>query len=233
MHPRPNHNKKNPLIQNPLRVYPNKRQTVVGLLAGVLVFGLSAEAETKAEKVERIVEEVVVTGEKIVIEDLNEREVLLFYDAHVKGADLYKRKKYDEAKPYLIATAKLGFKMNQARLANIYLHGLGSTERDSVKGIGWLGVAATPTSTPGIRNFYRKLLRQIPQDQLQTVQTIVNEYIAKYGNVATGTDCNMIRVAGSHVATISCEVKDLYRFRDVFWNDEAWCFLNPDNCTHL
>lgn len=168
-----------------------------------------------------MVEEVVVIGETIDINLATEDEVLLFYDAHKKGADLYKRKKYDEAKPYLLATARMGFKMSQARLANIYLQGLGSTERDSVKGIGWMGVAASPTTTPGIRNHFRRLLKQVPQNQLDMVQSIVDDYITNYGTDATGTKCSMVR-GTSHLSKISCDVKNLYKFRDVLWFEEMY-----------
>lgn len=122
---------------------------------------LNADENSPPETDEQVVEEVIVTAEPIDIEVATEDEVLLFYDAHKKGADLYKRRKYDEAKPYLLVTAKMGFKMSQARLGHIYLMGLGSTPKDAVKAIGWFGVAAEPTTTPGIRNQYRKLLKQI------------------------------------------------------------------------
>ena len=194
---------------------------------------LNASEESVPVNDDEIVEEVIVTAEPVNIELAAEDEVLLFYDAHKKGADLYKRRKYDEAKPYLLVTAKMGFKMSQARLGHIYLMGLGSTPKDAVKAIGWFGVAAEPTTTPGIRNQYRKLLKQIPSSQMQTVQRIVDDYIAKYGNSATGTKCNMIRSAGTHLATISCEVKDVYKFRNSFWHDQAWCFFNPENCGQL
>lgn len=158
-------------------------------------------------------EEVVVEGQLPDIDDMNAFEVVHYYNANARGGALYKMRRYDDAKPFLEVGAQLGFKMSQARLGAIYAYGLGTTERDAVKGITWIGVAAEPKTDPTIRKEYTDLLKQIPESAIPRVQELVADGRAKYGSSATGTKCQMIRSAGSHMSWLECEVKDLYRFR--------------------
>ena len=158
-------------------------------------------------------EEVVVEGQVPDIEDMNRFEVVHYYNANARGGALYKMRRYDDAKPFLEVGAQLGFKMSQARLGAIYAYGLGSTERDAVKGITWIGVAAEPRTDPTIRKQYSDLLKQVPEAAIPRIEDLVAEGRAKYGTAATGTKCQMIRSAGSHMSWLECEVKDIYRFR--------------------
>lgn len=158
-------------------------------------------------------EEIVVEGHLPDIEDMNKFEVIHYYNANARGGQLYKMRRYDDAKPFLEVGAQLGFKMSQARLGAIYAYGLGSTERDAVKGITWIGVAAEPRTDPAISKQYRALLREIPESAVSRVEALVAAERAKYGSDATGTKCQMIRSAGSHMSWLNCEVKDIYRFR--------------------
>lgn len=158
-------------------------------------------------------EEIVVEGQLPDIEDMNKFEVIHYYNANARGGQLYKMRRYDDAKPFLEVGAQLGFKMSQARLGAIYAYGLGTTERDAVKGITWIGVAAEPRTDPAISKQYRALLREIPESAVSRVEALVAAERAKYGSDATGTKCQMIRSAGSHMSWLNCEVKDIYRFR--------------------
>lgn len=158
-------------------------------------------------------EELVVEGELPDVDDMNAFEVIHYYNANARGGQLYKMRRYDDAKPYLEIGAQLGFKMSQARLGAIYAYGLGTTQRDAVKGIMWIGVAAEPRSDPAITKHYRDLLRQVPEGEISKIEAIVADARAKYGSDATGTNCQMIRSAGSHMSWLNCEVKDMYRFR--------------------
>lgn len=45
------------------------------------------------------------------------------------------------------------------------------------------------------------------------MEALISAQRDKYGSRATGTKCQMIRTAGSHMSWLNCEVKDLYRFR--------------------
>ncbi|MYD43628.1 MAG: hypothetical protein F4W90_07020 [Gammaproteobacteria bacterium] len=158
-------------------------------------------------------EEIVVEGELPDVDDMNSFEVIHYYNANARGGQLYKMRRYDDAKPFLEVGAQLGFKMSQARLGAIYAYGLGTTERDAVKGITWIGVAAEPRTDPTITKHYRDLLKQIPPGEMPKIEAMVAEGRAKYGSSATGTNCQMIRSAGSHMSWLNCEVKDMYRFR--------------------
>ena len=89
-------------------------------------------------------EHLIVTGEA---EDTLESERRAYLD-HRRGMLHYSRGNYSEALPYLISSAKHGFKDSQARLAHLYLHGLGGVRRSDVVGIAWMGVAAHGETTP-------------------------------------------------------------------------------------
>ena len=58
--------------------------------------------------------------------------------------------------------AKRGFKTAQARLAYIYLHGLGGIPYDPVRGVGWLSVAASPETMPWIRRYSKRIWKVVP-----------------------------------------------------------------------
>ncbi len=136
-----------------------------------------------------------------------------YYNANERGGQLYKMRRYDDAKPFLKAGARLGFKMSQARLGAIYAYGLGSTERDAIRGIAWIGVAAAPRTDPAISKQYRDLLRQVPERDIAKIEALVAEARVKYDFNATGTKCRMIRSAGSHRSWLNCDVEDWDRFK--------------------
>lgn len=159
------------------------------------------------------IEEVFVEGQVPDPTEMEEFEIIRYYDVNARGGQLYKMRRYDEAKPLLEIGAQMGFKMSQARLGAIFAYGLGSTPANAVKGISWIGVAAEPMTDPAIRNEYRTLLKQIPQENRAQIEALVASQREKYGSRATGTSCSMIRSAGSHMSWLQCEVDDMYKFR--------------------
>ena len=181
------------------------------VIASSAIFG--QQPESFQAPASQPMEEIVVEGQLPEIEDMNRFEVIHYYNANARGGQLYKMRRYDDAKPFLEVGAQLGFKMSQARLGAIYAYGLGTTERDAVKGITWIGVAAEPRTDPAISKQYRALLREIPENAVPRIEALVAAERAKYGSNATGTKCQMIRSAGSHMSWLNCEVKDVYRFR--------------------
>ena len=192
------------------------------LCVGLLVSLNSAEAQSpqpmSSSQSGLPMEEMVVEGQIPSIEDMNRADFVRYYDANARGGQLYKMRRYDDAKPFLEVGAQLGFKMSQARLGAIYAYGLGSTESDAIKGITWIGVAAEPRTDPTIMKHFRQLLKQVPESHHDLVEALVNEGRAKYGSNATGTECRMLRQAGTHMASLNCEVKDTYRFRSAVDN---------------
>lgn len=192
------------------------RHTVIALVLLISLLGVNSFAQQPnigQVPSSQPMEEIVVEGQLPDIEDMNKFEVIHYYNANARGGQLYKMRRYDDAKPFLEVGAQLGFKMSQARLGAIYAYGLGSTERDAVKGITWIGVAAEPRTDPAISKQYRALLREVPESAVGRIEALVAAERAKYGSDATGTKCQMIRSAGSHMSWLNCEVKDIYRFR--------------------
>lgn len=163
-------------------------------------------------------EVMVVTGEATPGEaPVMMREV---YNANGRGAWLYRNGQYKEAFPYLLEAAESGFKLAQARVSYIYQQGLGDVPRDADAAIGWLGVAATPTTTPEIRNYFHRVLENFPPEYRPRIDEIVAEYRQTYGTDATRVDCENVRVAGTFISRLKCDFRDAPRFRDALDSDE-------------
>lgn len=176
------------------------------------------------------VEEVVVQGQRFVIDSTVAFERLT--EANGRGARLYKQGKYAEALPFLLVGARVGFKMSQARVGAIYLHGLGSVEKDVTKGIGWMGVASEPTTAPTIRRTWKQILSSVREDQIPLVEQIVAAYIAKYGSGATGTNCEMKSNTKSFISRLDCSLTDeLFKYASHEQKAMIACVTgDPTNC---
>lgn len=148
------------------------------------------------------VEEVIVTGERL--RNLTTAERRDIYRQLARGRSLYSRSQYKRAFPLLLNTAEHGFKDAQARVGYIYLQGLGEVQRDSSSAIGWLGVAASGNSAPGIENYFNDIWSRIPEDYVPYFKEVVEDYESRYGEKATGVTCEMRRPAGSHMKKLSC-----------------------------
>lgn len=175
--------------------------------------GISEEtiaARTDSEY--RIEEELVVQGTRNRLKPPG--QILRGYDARNMGGYYYKLRLYEKAYPYLVEAAQEGFKMSQARLGYIYQKGLGGVERDWVKAVGWLGVAASRHSHPEIMNYWKDLRAKIPQENMPMVEDIIEEYVSRYGSEATGVTCDINRAAGTHIAHMRCVYDDEIEYRD-------------------
>ena len=179
------------------------------LLVGFVSY--AGESESFQSATDEDVEEVVVKGERFKIDTNIAFENLT--RSNGKGAKLYKQGKYREALPYLLVGAKTGFKMSQARVGAIYLQGLGDVTKDVRQGLGWLGVASEPMTSPGIRNAWKQVLRKIPENRMSNVETIVKSYRELYGTSATGTRCEMTSNTKSIISQLECTLDDeLFKF---------------------
>ena len=193
------------------------------LLFGV---GMSLMCLGAPAQEEGVVEETVATRsaeyrieEELVVQGARDRlkapdAILRGYDARNMGGYYYKLRMYEKAYPYLVEAAQEGFKMSQARLGYIYQKGLGGVERDWVKAVGWLGVAATRQSHPEIMNYWKNLKARIPEQNMPIVEDIIEEYVSRYGSAATGVTCDINRAAGSHIAHMRCIYDDEIEYRD-------------------
>ena len=184
---------------------------VFAFLALVSFVIAGAQSETRPTSVDENVEEVLVLGERFEIDTTIAFDRLT--ESNSRGAKLYKQGKYKEALPYLLAGAKTGFKMSQARAGAIYLGGLGGVKKDLRKGIGWLGVASEPVTAPEIRNMWTSVLKNVSADSKGEVAKIVAEYVKLYGRKVTGTECEMTSNTKSLVARLECTLDDeFHRF---------------------
>lgn len=157
-------------------------------------------------------EEIRIIGERV--RDPNPVQVSRTRNAHGKGSRLYRQKRYAEALPYLLEAARQGFKLSQARVAFIYQQGLDGVPRDGRAAIGWLGVAASGSTDPVIRNHFNRAMARVPVAQRTAVDAIIAEYTAAYGSGTTGVVCRNVRVAGTHLARLKCEYVDEHGYRD-------------------
>lgn len=188
-----------------------------------------AQSEKRPASKKDNVEEVLVLGERFEIDTTIAFDRLT--ESNSRGARLYKQGKYKEALPYLLVGAKTGFKMSQARAGAIYLGGLGGVQKDVRKGIGWLGVASEPVTAPEIRNMWKNVLKNVPEDSKGEVAKIVTEYVALYGRKVTGTDCEMTSNTKSLVARLECTLDDeFHRFASDEQKALVGCF---SGVTHL
>ena len=165
----------------------------------------------------RNIEEMVVTGE-FDGADLNVAEREMIYGRKQLAARAFKLGKYGEAFPELLALAKMGFKDAQARVGFIYLHGLGGIQKSNIKALGWLGVATTNPTRPQYRNYFKQLLREVPEAQQRLIADTVAEYREKYDSKTQGVECDH---SGIHAGLMfTC------RFAD-----EIWAYARENPCS--
>ena len=151
------------------------------------------------------VEEVRVVGERVVEMSLAERREI--YQQLAQGRRLYSDSQYKRAFPFLLNTAKHGFKDAQARVGYIYLNGLGEVARDSTVAVGWFGVAASGNSSPDIKNYFNDIWSRIPEEHVPYFREVVEEHESRYGEHATGVTCDLHRPVRSFVKRLSCYFK--------------------------
>ena len=145
-------------------------------------------------------EHLIVTGRA---EDSVESEQRAYLE-HRRGMFLYSRGNYSEALPYLMSSAKHGFKDSQARLAHLYLHGLGGVRRSDVVGIAWMGVAAHGETTPIIQRRYDELMAAVPSHHMESLKRVVEEYVEKYGSFDQNVECDVAKHASTHISKNRC-----------------------------
>lgn len=180
-------------------------------------------------------EHLIVTGEA---DDSTEAERRAYLD-HRRGLFLYSQGNFTEALPYLISSAKHGYKDSQARLAHLYLHGLGGVRRNDVVGVAWMGVAAHGETTPIIQRRYNELMDAVPTRHMASLKQVVEQYVAKYGNFEQTVVCKVAKHASTFVSKNRCyfeyefavlsalEIADMQDFyRDQIIPPDQWSSFN-------
>ena len=159
------------------------RSAAIALCIGALVMDARAESDWDGSDVPSADydEEVVVTADRLENGAWPTQTIMVqTYSVLRRGKRLYNERRYAEALPYLLMTAKRGFKWAHAMAADIYLHGRGSVPRDIEKGMGWLGVAARPQTAPAIQTYFRQALREMSPQQRAHVEDVVRHYRAEW-----------------------------------------------------
>lgn len=143
-------------------------------------------------------------------------------DTHLsneRGRQLYLQHRYAEAVPHLLAAAKRGFKMSQARLGEIYVLGLDGVPQDIAAGMGWLGVAASGTTMPSIRGRFSELRSNVPPAFQPRLDEVVAAFTAKYGTEATDVTCTRDKLLGTHATKLYCYFGDEWKYVKYFGDD--------------
>ena len=127
----------------------------------------------------------------------------------------YFAEEYDEAMPHLTVAAERGFKEAQSQLGSIYLNGLGSTEKDIVQAVGWLGVAASGESRPGIVELFENVMATIPEQHHGTLNQVVEQFRAAYDGNRTRVRCTFNRIAGIGREALRCGFIDAAQYAEL------------------
>lgn len=198
---------------------------IAGILLSLQIAAQELDAEANEESAttaemaradpDAVMEEIVVEEERIKpFYEIDPVRMQRIRSDNGRGADLYAKGKYKEAFPHLLSAGESGFKVAQARLSFLYQRGLG-VPANAEAAIGWIGAAASRTTHQSIRNYYKKFLSNIPEENMPAVERIVANYVTRYGSKAVGMNCSNARISG-YISRLKCEFKDEYAFRNVF-----------------
>ncbi|MYA16529.1 MAG: sel1 repeat family protein [Gammaproteobacteria bacterium] len=185
-------------------------------LAAVVVFVLLADAgESSPDDRPATVLDTPREPEEVIVTALPPKQgafptaefMQQVYDARSLGSCLYAKGRYEEAFPYLRAAARKGFKMAQARLGYLYQQGLG-VDRDTHTAMAWYGVAASGTTLPVIRNYFKDALRSVPEEHRPSVDAVVDEYRDRYAARHNRVVCDLNARAGTFLKTLTCRFQD-------------------------
>lgn len=184
------------------------RRTLAAVALGCGLPALAADAAPEAggDAPERDAadEEITVLGKRL----LNVEQQRRVYADLAKARRLFATQQVKEAFPYLLNTARHGFKDSQATVGHIYLTGLGDIERDAGQAIGWLGVASSGNSSPVIRNYFNDIWQRLPDRYVPYFEEVVEDFKSRYGESATGVVCDLHRPLDSHVKRLGCFFED-------------------------
>ena len=174
---------------------------VAGVLAAIATAAPAVCGEARRE-VERVPAEII-------------RETR---GAITMGEMHYFEDEFDQAMPHLVVAAERGFKEAQSQLGSIYLNGLGSTEKDIVQAIGWLGVAASGESRPGIVELYENVMANIPEQHHAALKEVVEQFKAAYDGSRTRVRCTFDRGEGSGREALNCRFIDAAHYTEFSGN---------------
>ena len=134
------------------------------------------------------------------------------HKADEEGAKLFKAKEYAAAVPYLQLAAEWGFKNAQNRLGQIYFKGLGEVEKNQLRGLAWLGTAASKPSNDGHIGLYERSLAKVGEEHHSAVESAVASFTQRYGSGEAAVTCRMKAPLGSNLAQLTCDYDADYEY---------------------
>lgn len=146
------------------------------------------------------------------------------HKAEEEGAKLFKAKEYAAAVPYLQLASEWGFKNAQNRLGQIYFKGLGSVEKNRLRGLAWLGTAASKPSNEGHIGLYERSLAKVGEEHHAAVERAVSSFTQRYGSGEAAVTCRMKAPLGSNLAQLTCDYDADYEYSPAAtpaWDEHA------------
>ena len=141
------------------------------------------------------------------------------------GLRLYEEQRYADALSHLAIASRYGFKLAQASLGDIYVHGRGGVPRDLAAGLGWLGVAAEPPALSRVEDYYQQLLAQLPDERRAQARTLALRYRARYAASEHGVACEVL---GAVVEELRCRFVDDEEFESAMTSDPEVAYADGD-----
>ena len=201
----------------------------LALLASVAATGAMRESPADSEVGTGYVEEMVVTAERLEKGEWPTGTIITqTYNVRQRGMLLYELGRYAEALPLLLVAAERGFKWPQAMAGDIYLHGRGGVRRDLRSGFGWLGVAASPRTSPQIDGYFRQAMAELPDHMRTAVAATVDEYRDRWDSRGWRVSCR--RVVSESPNSVVTSLRLNKRLSCIFWDEIPVCrppFLDP------
>ena len=198
------------------------RLSVWVLLACGVTAATARESSDGADAGADYVEEVVVTAERLEKGEWPTGTIITqTYNVRQRGMLLYELGRYEEALPLLLVAAERGFKWPQAMAADIYLHGRGGVPRDLRSGLGWLGVAASPRTSPQIDSYFRQAMAELPDQMRKAAEATVDEYRSRWDSRDWRVSCR--RVVSESATSVVMSLRLNKRLRCIFWDEIPVC----------
>ena len=200
----------------------NARLSVSALLACSVAAVAAGESRADSGVGAHYDEEVVVTAERLKKGEWPTVTIITqTYNVRLRGMLLYELGRYEEALPLLLVAAERGFKWPQAMAADIYLHGRGGVRRDIRSGIGWLGVAASPRTSPEIDNYFRQAMAELPDRMREAAEAAVDEYREQWDSRGWRVSCRPAVSESANSVVTSLRLNR--RLRCGFWDEIPVC----------
>ena len=181
---------------------------------GMVMKAIDSDGKSAIKSLVRVAAVIVASLclTSVFAQDESDFSAMAGHKANEEGTKLYKAKNYEAAVPYLQLAAEWGFKDAQARLGQIYFKGLGSVEKNPLRGLAWLGTAASKPSNTSYTGIYERALAQVPEENQAAVERVVASFTQRYGSGEAAVTCRMKAPLGSNLAQLACDYDSKYAY---------------------